>query len=181
VLGFVGMAQYGQWRLICVPGPAGLDRLGATAAPTGNSEVPPAAKSANACRINQEMPAPQPQKNSGGSPNQVIVAANFSLIGFKQTPVAMLRLPPTGRAGDPVGLRLDDGAVVQTPVRNCTVTECLAAGTLTASDWEHLSVAKSLEVVFPAAGGQWVLLALPVQGLSAAIAALKQAESLPAR
>ena len=181
VRGFVGMAHYGQWRLICVPGPAGLDRLGATAAPTGNSGVPSPAKSANACRINQEMPAPQPKTNSGGSPNQVIVAANFSLIGPKQMPAAMLRLPPTARAGDPVGLRFDDGAVVQTPVRNCTTTQCLAAGTLTAFDWEHLSLAKSLQVTFPVAGGQWVLLAIPVQGLSAAIAALKQAETANAR
>jgi invasion protein IalB len=75
-----------------------------------------------------------------------------------------------------VGLRFDDGAVAQTKVRDCGATECLAAWTLTDSDWEHLATARSLQVTFPATGRQWVLLDLPVQGLASAIAALKRAE-----
>ena len=170
--GFIGMANFDQWRLICVPGPQqdGLDP-GSADVPAGSPAKP------NACRVNREMPAPQQDGAPGEA--QVIVAANFSLIGPKQVPAAMLRLPATARPGDAISLRFDDGAVVKTMVRDCAATECLAAGTLTESDWDRLSAARSLQISFPAAGRQWVLLDLPVQGLSAAIAALKQAEASP--
>jgi invasion protein IalB len=174
--GFIGMANFGQWRLICVPGPARLDGLSATIAPAPASPAPPKARSANACRINQEMAAPVQNAGTGEGAGQVIVAANFSLVGANQTPAAMLRLPATARPGDTVGLRFDDGAVAQTKVRDCGPRECLAAWTLADSDWEHLATARSLQVTFPATGRQWVLLDLPVQGLASAIAALKRAE-----
>jgi invasion protein IalB len=170
--GFLGMANFGQWRLICVPAPALLDGLSATGGPAP-PVAPPKARNANACRVNQEMVAPQ----QDAGPGQVIVAANFSLVGPNQTPAAMLRLPVTARAGDMVGFRFDDGAMAQSKVRDCAATECLAAWTLTNSDWERLSTARSLQVTFPATGRQWVLLDLPVQGLAAAIAALKRAET----
>src|SRR5215471_18475848 len=53
--GFIGMANFGQWRLICVPGPAPLNGLTPPAA-AGDARAP---GGNNACRINQEMPAPQ--------------------------------------------------------------------------------------------------------------------------
>jgi hypothetical protein len=145
----------------------------------------------NACRVNQEMPDSPPNAASASASDPtlasaytsasgpVIVAANFRLVGPKRTPAAMLRLPVTARPGDPVGLRFDDGAVVQTLVRDCAKTECLAVGTLTRADWDHLSTAKSVQVTFPATGRQWVMLDLPLQGLSTAIAALQRAESSP--
>jgi len=173
--GFIGMANFGQWRLICIPGPSRQDGL--SPAGTPETTAAPPAKAPNACRINREMPAPAPNEASSGA--QVIIAANFSLIGPKRVPAAMLRLPVTARPGDAIGLRFDDGAEVQTKVRDCAPTECLAAGTLTASDWDHLSTARSLQVSFPAANRQWVLLDLPVDGLSTAIAALKRAEIPP--
>jgi invasion protein IalB len=177
VPGFIGMAKFGQWRLICVPGPSRPEGLGA---PTPAS-APATAKAviSNACRINQEMPASPQNPASAEAPVPVIVAANFRLVGPKRMPAAMLRLPVTARPGDPVGLRFDDGSVVQTMVRDCAKTECLAAGTLTQADWEHLSTAKSLQVTFPVTGRQWVLLDLPLQGLSTAIAALQRAEISP--
>jgi invasion protein IalB len=175
--GFIGMTNFGQWRLICVPGPSRPDALGAPAAGTGAGSAK-AAKT-NSCRINQEMPASPQSTASADAPPPVIVAANFRLVGPKRTPAAMLRLPVTARPGDPVALRFDDGAVVQTMVRDCAKSECLAAGTLTQADWEHLSTAKSLQVTFPATGRQWVLLELPLQGLSTAIAALQRAEISP--
>ena len=31
--GFIGVAEFGRWRVICIPGPSSLDGLGASAAP----------------------------------------------------------------------------------------------------------------------------------------------------
>jgi len=42
-----------------------------------------------------------------------------------------------------------------------------------------LALAKSLQVTFPVADRQWVLLDLPVEGLSTAMAALARAENPP--
>ena len=178
-MGFVGMARFGRWRLICVPGPARDEALAAAAASPGAAK---AAKT-NSCRINQEMPASPPNTDSAAASSPasqpVIVAANFRLVGPKRMPAAMLRLPVTARPGDPVSLRFEDGANVPTPVRDCAKSECLAAGTLTQADWDHLSIAKTLRVMFPATGRQWVMLDLPLDGLAAAIAALERAEIAP--
>src|ERR1051326_2578344 len=88
--GFIGMANFGHWRLICIAGPAPLNGL---TPPAAGSDTPKAATSrANACRINQEMPAPQDKADAGSQPAKVLIATNFSLIGAKRTPAAMLRL-----------------------------------------------------------------------------------------
>jgi hypothetical protein len=175
--GFIGVAEFGRWRVICIPGPASFDGLDASPAPTPQPSVKPS--SGNACRINQEMPASG--ENPAASPaaqvpGQVIVAVNFSLVGPRRTPSAMLRLPPTARAGDVITLRFDDSSVVKTMVRDCADTECLAAGTLSPEDWRHLSTTNGLQVTFPAFARQWVILNLPVQGLAAAIDAYNRAD-----
>ncbi len=177
--GFVGMAKFGEWRLICVPGPPSLDALSAPAASGAAGAAPRQGPQRNSCRINQETPA-QPQGGGNGeAPAQVIVAANFSLVGPKHMPAAMLRLPITARPGDAISLKFEDGSIVKTTVRDCQANECVAAGNLTPGDWAHLAAAKSLKLTFPAAGRQWVVLDLPVDGLSTAIAALARAESGP--
>lgn len=179
--GFIGVAEFGRWRVICIPGPPSLDELDASPAPAPRPVVKP--PGGNACRINQEMPASG--ENPGASPGgqvpgqvqrQVIVAVNFSLVGPRRTPSAMLRLPPTARAGDVITLRFDDSSVVKTMVRDCADRECLAAGTLSPEDWQHLSATNSLQVIFPALARQWVILNLPVQGLAAAIDAYNRAD-----
>jgi len=179
--GFVGVAEFGRWRVICIPGPSSLDALDASAAPTPQPGVKPS--SGNACRINQEMPASGENPASapavqvpGRVAGQVIVAVNLSLVGTRRTPSAMLRLPPTARAGDVITLRFDDSSVVNAMVRDCADTECLAAGTLSPEDWQHLSATNSLQVTFPALARQWVILNLPVQGLAAAIDAYNRAD-----
>jgi invasion protein IalB len=166
------MANFGHWRLICMPGPAPFSTA---------SETPGTASAAtgNACRINQEMPAPQAKEEAASQPAKVLIAANFSLVGVKRTPAAMLRLPATAQPGDTINLRLDDGTTVKTMVRDCASTECLATGALSESDWNRLASAKSLQVTFPVAAGQWVRLDLPVEGLATAMAALARAENPP--
>jgi len=52
--GFVGMANFGHWRLICVRGPAPLQGLLAASAKENKSGQ----ASGNACRVNQEIRAP---------------------------------------------------------------------------------------------------------------------------
>jgi hypothetical protein len=178
--GFVGVAQFGHWRLICVPGPPPLNGLSsATAVPA----------SVNACRVNGEMPAPAsaapavatPVAVGSPTPPVVLVAANFSMVGPMKRPALMLRLPPTARAGDAVGLRLDGGYGVHTVVRDCTPQQCLAAGALSDEDWARLVVTKALQISFPAANGQGVLVDLPVDGLTEAAGALARAQARPAR
>lgn len=179
--GFVGVAEFGRWRVICIPGPGSLDGLDASSASTQQPNAKP--PSGNACRINQEMPASGENQTTspaaevpGQVPGPVIVAVNFSLVGPRRTPSAMLRLPPTARAGDVITLRFDDSSVVKTMVRDCADRECLAAGTLAPEDWRHLSTTNSLQVTFPALARQWVILNLPVQGLAAAIDAYDRAD-----
>jgi len=176
--GFIGMANFGHWRLICVPGPPSLDGL--TPAVAGEAVSAAGAPSANnACRINQEMPAPQDKDETAAQPAKVLIAANFSLVGVRRTPAAMLRLPPTAQPGDAISLRFGDGATIKTMVRDCAAAECLATGVLSEADWNRLASAKRLQVTFPVAGRQWVLLDLPVEGLATAIAALARAENPP--
>src|SRR4051812_27242702 len=169
--GFVGMANFGHWRLICMPGPAPLNGL--TPAPSANDPAnSPNAQRANACRVNQEMPTPGDNGQPASQPAKVLIAANFSLVGQMRTPAAMLRLPPTAQPGDTINLRFDDGTIVKTMVRDCAAAECFATGALSESEWGRLASAKSLQVTFPVANRQWVLLDVPVEGLSTAIAAL---------
>src|SRR5882762_10167959 len=87
----------------------------------------------------------------------------------RRTPSAMLRLPPTARSGDVITLRFDDLSELKTMVRDCDANECLAAGTLTPDEWQHLSATNSLQIMFPALARQWVILNLPVEGLPAAM------------
>jgi invasion protein IalB len=176
--GFIGVANFGRWRLICAPGPASFGAL-ANGTPAAQDRAPGKAATGNTCRVNQEMPTPPQAAASGEAPPQVIVAANFGLVGTKSTPAAMLRLPPTAETGDVIRLRFDDGSEINTKVRDCAAGECFAAGTLSGEEWRHLSATNTLQVTFPVTGRQWVILDLPVQGLSAAIAALGRAEIRP--
>ncbi len=171
--GFVGMANFGHWRLICVRGPAPLQGLLAASAKENKSGQ----ASGNACRVNQEIRAPGAAQET--SPADVLAAANFSLLGAKRTPALMLRLPPTAEMGDQVNLRMDEGDIVTTTVRECGGGECLAAGSLTAAEWDKLAQAKTLQIAFPAAGKQAVLLDLSVDGLREAMSAMSRAQ-LPA-
>jgi invasion protein IalB len=182
--GFIGVAEFGRWRVICIPGPSSLDGLDASAGPAPQPAVKP---STNACRINQEMLASSgnPQALPRAQvlrqvpeevPAQIIVAVNFSLVGLRRTPSAMLRLPATAQAGDVVTLRFDDSSVVKTTVRDCADHECLAAGTLSPEDWRHLFTTSSLQVILPAPARRWVILNLPVQGLAAALDAYNRAD-----
>lgn len=160
--GFIGVAEFGAWRLICVAGPDGL--LEESAA--GQT------RKANACRVNQEvLPA---AANAGTGP---VIAVNLSLVGARKIPALMVRLPATAQAGDSIGLRFDNRNDVKAMVRDCGAGQCIAAGNLSGEEWTRLRTAKAVQVRFPTAGGQMVLVDLKLEGLDAAIAAMMRADS----
>ena len=68
--GFIGVASFGHWRLICAPEPAPSP---------GNFPNTPTAS--NQCRINQEVAAKDP-------PHPVILAANLQRLRSRETPHA---------------------------------------------------------------------------------------------
>jgi invasion protein IalB len=167
--GFVGVMQFGRWRLICEPGPG----PGPLADP-GNANAAPAntGPRINTCRVNQEVAA-------AGDPRHVIVAANLSVVGANRSPSLMLRLPATARAGDKIALTLDDDHALDTIVRACTERECLAAGGLTREDWTRLVASRALHVTFPAVGRQMVFVDLDSDGLAEAASAMTLAQVTP--
>jgi invasion protein IalB len=164
--GFVGMMQFGQWRLICVPGPGpGID-MPSSDLPASNS----APARFNACRVNQEVTA-------AGNPDHVIIAANLSVVGANRSPVLMLRMPPTAQTGEKIALELEEGPALETTVRSCTKRECLAAGEPTREDWTRLVASRTLRVTFPAPGRQMVFVDLGTNGLAEAASAMTLAQT----
>ena len=158
--GFIGVEEFGAWRLICIKGPDGLLEGSGTGQPG----------KANACRVNQEVTL------AAVTAGQVVIAINLSLVGVRRIPTLMVRLPATAQAGDSIALRLDDREV-KAMVRDCAVGQCIAAGNLSAQEWAALLAAKTVQVRFPAAGGQMVLVDLKLDGFPAAITAMLRAQS----
>jgi invasion protein IalB len=160
--GYVGMASFGAWRLICsprAPRPAS-PQPAAAAAPTPS----------NQCRINHEVV-------DATRPGEVIVAANLVLAGPAGKPAVVFRLPRTAHDGDEVVLRADRTSRARAIVRGCTEGECVAVGELTADGWERVVAAGTLQVAFPARNRQRVLVEIPTRGLADAAAAMKAAQT----
>jgi invasion protein IalB len=168
--GFIGTVDFGRWRLICIPGTRSLGGLLASVAPD-EGDADEKAASANACRVNQEVPA---------RAGQMPIAANFSLAGPRRQPAITLRLPATAHPGDAIELRADDLAPMRVTVGNCETGECMATGDLGEEDWAHVRAARSLKLTLPAADGQRTI-DLPVQGLAAAVTAMGRAQIPPTR
>jgi invasion protein IalB len=159
--GFIGMSDFGDWRLICVPGPnAGV--------PAPGTDEAQAAKT-NSCRLNQEVAAPE-------EPSRILLAANLSVVGPQEKPALLLRLPGTFKAGDSIALRIDQDLAVRTAVRDCTPSECVAASDLSDDNWTRLVGAESLQIMFRMRDGKMVFLNLGTSGLGDAAAALRSAQ-----
>jgi invasion protein IalB len=160
--GYVGLATFGRWRLICTTG----------APPPSAAQPASGARRAqkNQCRINHEVA-------DRAKPGQVILAANLSVVGPAKRPALMLRLPPTARDGDLIFLRADDVTRVRVVVRGCSEAECVAAGELSSDDWNHVLGAKALQVAFPALNRHRVLVDIPVDGLADAAHAMALAQT----
>jgi invasion protein IalB len=148
--GFIGIINYGHWRLICVP-----------------ANQPKSARDNN-CRVNQEVAPP-------GHPDQVILAANLRLSANHRRAV-MLRLPPTAHDGDIIMLRFG-GAMLKTPVHGCSQSECVATADLSDDDWNILLAAEGLQAVLPTSMGQRALVDISADGLGQAVSAMKRAQS----
>jgi invasion protein IalB len=160
--GFIGVQNFGAWRLICVEAP--------TVAPPPLADAVPAETSkASACRLNQEVPAQD-------EPGRVILSANLSTVGPRASPALMLRLPGTFHSGDSILLRINDEDVLRTSVRDCTDSECVAANDLSEEDWGRIIAASDIQVTFPMSDGKQVYVKLVVAGLADGAAALKAAQ-----
>ncbi len=168
--GYVGVAKFGSWRLICSASGASAPQ---DTAATGTAVDPATQISGNACRVNQEIPV-------AGKPDQVLLAANFGVLGALHRAALMLRLPPTVHAGDVISLRIDSSHTLRTPVRNCTDKECIAAASLTDDNWSDLLSAGSVQIAFPIADNQKILVDLPMNGFEDAITAVNLAQSAAA-
>lgn len=173
--GYVGIAKFGAWRLICAPDttPASsTEPVKPQPAPAPPNPVDPAPPkvAANACRVNQEIAAT-------GHPEQILLAANFGIVGPMRRPALMLRLPATARAGDTIVLRIDDTRVLRTPVRSCSDAECVAATGLSDEEWNELVAAGMVQIAFPIAAGQRVLVDVPMAGLEDATSAMNIAQT----
>ena len=195
--GFVGASIFGDWELICTPGPelapapAPLDRP--------NSAAPVATESA--CRVRYEAiaasvpevtpppdainpgtatpiaPAATPAAPATVAAPQVILTVNLSLVGPTKRPALMLRLPATLKADDVVTLRNGESFAIDAVVRECDEEECMAADSLTDEEWMRLVAADALQVVFPFDETQLVSVDVGVNGLPAAVAALIEAQT----
>ncbi len=150
-LGFVGIVNFGHWRLICDPA-------------SDKAKAP----QDNICRLNQEVA-------TSDRPNEVILAANLRVLGAGDHAAVVLRLPPTAHVGDKIVLRFGDH-VLKLPVHECTAAQCLARGELDSDSWSELLAAAALEAVLPASQGQRALVEIPVDGLAQAAAAMNKAQ-----
>jgi len=161
---FIGIVNFGHWRLICVPGPTPRNIAGVRI--DGTRETPPdTAEPARNCRVNQEVVSPD---GSG----HVVLAVNLRFVGPRGLPVASVRLPPTGVAGDTVALRLDGREAGPAEIRACTDTECFAFAALGADAWARMRTAARFDIVFPASENQLAVIAVPMDGFQDAVAAL---------
>jgi len=151
--GFVGIVNFGHWRLICDPA---SDKL--------------RARQENICRVNQEV-------SIKDRPNEVILAANLRVLGSAQHAVLALRLPPTARVGDKILLRFG-GYVLKVPVHECSAAQCLARTELNTDGWGELLDAAAIEAVLPASQDRRALVDIPVDGLAQAAAAMNKAQGL---
>lgn len=151
--GFVGIVNFGHWRLICDPV---SDKI--------------RARQENICRINQEV-------STKDRPNEVILAANLRLLGRTQRAALALRLPPTARVGDKIVLRFGE-YVLKVPVHECSAVQCLARAELDGESWSELLDAAAMQAVLPASKGRRALIDIPVDGLAQAAAAMNKAQGL---
>ena len=195
--GFVGASIFGDWELLCTPGPEHVP----TPAPLDKPDLAAPAATESACRVRHEAIAARVPETAAGetatapdgtdsvatdaasapttaaNPPQVILTVSLSLVGPTKRPALMLRLPATLKPDDVVTLRDDDSFAIDAVVRECDEQECMAADSLTDEEWMRLVAADTLQVVFPFDETQLVSVDVGVNGLPAAVAALIEAQT----
>jgi invasion protein IalB len=171
VPGFVGTAAFGDWEFICTPrvemAPPLVSFELLDSGPDLNQDATAIVETT--CRLHHEVLA---QSGEDSEPS-VILAVYLGLVGLSESPVLMLRLPPTLTEGDMVVLRSRDNFEVETLARVCSVEECVATSTLSEDEWEQLVGANSLQVVFRVDSVQLVSIDVSTFGLRESYAALE--------
>jgi len=176
--GFVGQKTIGPWALNCMP-PKTVSQNGVTMPAfslfdRNRSPLPPPpgaqTQQLGRCRVLRAFFGPKDPKNP-------VMVMSFRTLGSKKTLVMLLRIPPIGKKGDFVGVRVGNKGFRLTIVE-CPSGLCLAASPLNA-EAENLLVSNSNGiVVFPAGpDGKRHAGRFTLQGIGAAIDGLRRAES----
>jgi invasion protein IalB len=170
--GYIGESSFGDWRLICEPAAESPIAPETFDAP----DAGPAPEMADsACRVRFEAFAPQEAKGETNAEEPepgVILVVNLSRVGPARSPALMLRLPPTLKEGDTVTIRGRGEFSLEILARNCSAEECVAAGTLSETDWNRLTGETGLQAVFPLDETQRVAVDISTEGLRDALTAL---------
>ncbi|MEJ0042359.1 MAG: invasion associated locus B family protein [Rhizomicrobium sp.] len=150
----------------------------ASPASTSPAGPAPAAKPATKpvslgrCRVTHAFRA---KKN----PQQTVMVVSFRFVGDNKTLVMIVRLPPLVKQGQSIVVALGNKKGFKLPVRGCTPKSgCVAMGAVQNQVQAVLFAAKQAEIVLPAgADGKRGAVRLPLAGLSAAVTAMRRAES----
>jgi invasion protein IalB len=176
--GYLGATNFEDWELLCSP--AAEDAIAPESFDTpdvGNAGT----NAESACRVRYEAAAPQPADSNTGAPQAadttVVLSVSLSLVGAAQSPALMLRLPATLKEGDTVTIRDRDAFTFDVVARDCSERECIAAASLSAEQWDGITRAAALEVVFPLDETQRVSVYVPTDGLGDALSALREAQA----
>ncbi len=113
------------------------------------------------------------------NPQQTVMVVSFRFVGDDKTLAMIVRLPPLVKQGQSIVVALGNKKGFKLPVRGCTPkTGCIAMGAVQNQVQAVLFAAKQAEIVLPAgADGKRGAVRLPLAGLSAAVTAMRRAES----
>lgn len=169
---FVGQQKIGSWMLVCgpvheLPHAPSDGRQGNSQGTAPKEAPPPPGWHIPRCRTMLGLRDP---KNPADE-----IRITFRAVGFKRVLAMFLRFPPDQvETGDPVTLRLDQ-AQWPVPIRTCAKAFCLSIQSIKFADAPILLNAKSLRLEFkPTGAKEQVAVAVPTDGLSDSIAAMRK-------
>jgi len=110
-------------------------------------------------------------------PKKVVLSVNFRIIGDLPGKLGLFIRMPVGKKGDTVVLKLNKGGF-KLSVSGCGKAGCLAVGVLAPGSEKDLASATKGQLIFPPGNnGKREAVPLPLTGLSAALKAIRRAQS----
>lgn len=165
--GFAGVRRIGPWILACTPA-----RKKPVPLPFSFGPAKPAAQTGQSigrCRTFIAF-------RRKADPQQVILLLNFRLLGRAQRLVMLIRVPPGAKKGDIFTIRLGE-KMLKLPVSSCEAGSCLAAGSLTPREEALFYESGAAQLALPPGkNGKRLAVRVPLQGLRAAVSAMRRAQ-----